>query len=373
MAGIVNMIINGAAQKVENPQNLTLLKYLREHLGLRGAKNGCSQGHCGTCIVIVDGKAKRACLVQMSKLAGSRIETIEYLSSNSCLHPLQEAFVREGAIQCGFCTPGMIMAAKALLDANPDPSDDEIKHSLRFNLCRCTGYAAILRAVKLAAQLRLQENKGLLNVEKRRSLVNAGIGFSPVKKDALTKVTGVPLYADDFKLEGMVYGKLLLSEHPYARILKINVKNALKQPDVITILTAQDIPGRNGFGLLNPHQPVLAHDFVRYMGDPVAVIFAESEEAAIAALTHVEVEYEPLQGVFSPEQGMREGAPVIHPCGNIMHHVSVCKGAADQAFAGVDVIIEGVYTTPMVEHAYLEPEAAVAKPEEDGSISIWTA
>ncbi len=373
MAGIINVEINGTAHKVEKPQGLTLLKYLRDHLGLMGAKNGCNQGHCGTCTVIVNGKAKRACLVQLSKLAGSKIETIENLSSNGYLHPLQEAFMTEGASQCGFCTPGMIMAAKAMLDTNPNPSDEEIKKALRFNLCRCTGYAAIFRAVRLAAHLMRLEKTEFKEDEKAGTMEENGVGFSPLKKGALPRVTGSPLYADDLKFKNMIYGKLLLSEHPFAMIKMIDPRKALKRPGVITVLTARDIPGRNGFGLLNPHQPVLANDIVRYIGDPVALIFAESEEAASAALNYVEVEYEPLQGVFSPEQGMKEDALSIHPGGNIMHHVSVRKGDVDKAFAEADVIIEGVYTTPMIEHAYLEPEAAVAKLEDNGVINVWTA
>jgi aldehyde oxidoreductase len=377
MAGTVSFQVNGKNQEIRNPEDLSLLSYLRDHLGLVGSKNSCNQGHCGSCTVIIDGKAKRACTIQTSKLAGSKIETIENLSADGHLHPLQLAFMKEGAVQCGFCTPGMIMAAKALLDANPHPGPEEIKQALRFNLCRCTGYAAIIRAVQLAASAIRGEDTATTAMENGAAdhlpLLGAEIGSSPLKKDARPKVTGSPLYADDIKFAEMIYGKLLLSRYPSARIKQINLQKALSTPGVIRILTAADIPGRNSFGLLNPHQPVLAADVIRYIGEPLAVVLAESEAAAAAALPHIEVEYEPLPGVFSAEDGLKDDAPPVHPGGNLLHHVSVRKGNVAEAFARADIIVEGDYTTPMVEHAYLEPEAAAARLENNGVISVWTA
>ena len=375
MTNKISFQVNGEAYEIESPENLSLLSYLRDCLGLTGTKNGCNQGHCGSCTVIINGRAKRACLVQVSKLAGSKIETIENLEADGHLHPLQEAFMTEGAVQCGFCTPGMIMAAKALLDANPHPSADEIKEALRFNLCRCTGYAAIIRAVQFAASI--MEGKNTPGIRAKSGAGNesgnAEIGSSPVRKDARPKVTGRPLFAGDLQFEKMIFGKLLLSRHPSARIKKIDSAKAAAAPGVIRVLTAADIPGRNSFGLLNPHQPVLAEDVVRYAGEPVAVVFAESEAEAAAALLLIEVEYEPLPGVFSAEEGLKNNAYPVHPEGNLLHHVSVRKGNVAEAFATAAVIVEGEYTTPVVEHAYLEPEAAVAKPGDDGVISIWTA
>ncbi|WP_028308611.1 molybdopterin-dependent oxidoreductase [Desulfitibacter alkalitolerans] len=369
MENTISFGINGKRYDIHKPGDITLLKYLRDYQGLLGAKNGCNQGHCGTCTVIVDGKAKRACLIKLSKLDGANIETIEGLSKDGKLHPIQDAFVKEGAVQCGFCTPGMVMAAKALLDANLNPSDEEIKEALKFNICRCTGYAAIIRAVKKAAAVIYGSLKESLKTE----ITKTGIGESPVKKDAFAKVTGRPIFADDIYFKDMLHGKLLLSAYPFAKVNSIDAAGAFKQPGVVKVLTAMDIPGRNGFGLLNPHQPVFAQDVVRYMGDPVALILAETEEQAETALKYIKVDYEPLQGVFSPEEGMKSDAPLIHKDGNVMKHVKVRRGDVDRAFARADIIIEGTYTTPMVEHAYLEPESAVAWVEEDGTVVVMTA
>lgn len=366
MTGKITLTINGRVYQVGQPGELNLLQYLRDHLKLAGTRNGCSQGHCGSCTVIIDGEAKRACLVKMKNLDQSVIETIEALSTGGHLHPLQEAFIREGAVQCGFCTPGMIMAAKALLDVKPQPTAEEIKAALRHNLCRCTGYAAIIRAVQLAAAV----IRGEISMP---GAADAGIGSSPPRKDALSKVTGQPLYAADLNFENMLYGKLLLSRYPSALIKMINPQKALAAPGVVKVLLAADIPGRNTFGLINPHQPVLAADQVRYSGEALALILAESEEAAEAALPLVEVDYEPLAGIFSAEEGLQDNTAALHPGGNVVHQVAVRRGNVDKAFANADVIVEGHYSTPMVEHAYLEPEAAVARLTEDGDVTVWTA
>lgn len=363
----VTFAINGEKHHVTVEDRLTLLQFLRERLGLVGAKNGCGKGHCGACTVIVDGKAKRACLLKAADLDGATIQTIEGLGQNGELHPLQKAFIYEGAIQCGFCTPGMIMAAKALLDQNPNPTEEEIKNGLRHNLCRCTGYTSIIRAVKLAARM-LKEN-GTVSLE-----VPAGaVGSSVLRKDVVAKAMGQPLFTDDFFLENMLFGKLLLSPLPHAEIVSIDTDVAKKMPGVAAVLTAKDIPGRNGFGLMIPHQPVLADKKVRYVGDPVAVVYAETEAQAEAALAGIKVEYNPLPGVFSPLEGIEEGAPLVHEEGNILHHVKVRKGDGEKGFAAAEVIVEGNYYTPLVEHAYLEPEAGLAKVEEDGTVTVWTA
>ena len=367
----ITFSVNGFDCRVVSPGSFTLLAYLRDNLGLMGSKNGCNQGHCGSCTVIVDGKAKRACTVKISGLQGSRVETIESLPVEGNLHPLQDAFMLEGAVQCGFCTPGMIMAARALLDNNPNPTNEEIKHALRFNLCRCTGYAAIIRAVQLAARIMRGEDD--LSGVTEPNIKDTGIGSSPMKKDARVKVTGAPLFAADLKFDDMISGKLLLSEYPSAKIKKIDTEKAKTLPGVIAVLLAKDIPGRNSFGLLNPHQPVLAGDRVRYTGEPVALVLAESEAVAENALQQIKIEYEPLPAVFSADEGLKEGAFVLHPGGNLVNHVAVRRGDPEQAFADAHVIVEGEYSTPMVEHAYLEPEAAVARLEDDGVVVVWTS
>jgi len=379
---------------VEVEAGATLLAVLRDKLGLMGAKNGCGKGHCGACTVVIDGEARRSCLVKAARLAGSEVTTIEGLAGEGGrLHPVQLAFIEAGAIQCGFCTPGMVMSVVALLSRRPDPTEAEVKEALRHNLCRCTGYASILRAVRLAAAWMRGETAGAGDVAGAMAapadggVVGAGttppepgraIGQPTPRAGAAARVTGLPIFAADLSFPDMVHGKLVLSEHPHAEVLAVDASAALAFPGVLAVLTAADVPGRNAFGLLVPHQPVLAGDRVRHLGDPVAVVLAETEWQAEAAAAAVKVTYRPLPAVFTPEAALAEGAPRLHEEGgageqpNVMHRVEVRKGNVAEAFRRADVIVEDVYTTPMVEHAYLEPEAAVAVPEPGGGVTVWT-
>ena len=353
----------------------SLLTFLRRELGLMGTKNGCGEGHCGSCTVLVNGKARRACLTKISQLDGARIETIEALARDGRLHPLQAAFIKEGAIQCGFCTPGMIMTAKGLLDANPDPTDREIREALRHNLCRCTGYVSIFRAVRLAASW-LRDPSGQPLLPGREMEGAEVIGVSVPKVDAYAKVVGAPIFADDLQRENLLYGKLVHGNLPYARIIGVNIDQAMDLPGVAAVLTARDVPGLNAFGGIVPHQPVLAGDIVRYVGDPVAVVFADTEAIAAQAAKLVKVDLEPLKAIFTPEEALRQDAPQLHPAqgsqGNVVNHVTVKKGDVRLGFEQADIIVEGTYRTQMVEHAYLEPESALAEIGEDGRITVYT-
>ncbi|OEH84267.1 xanthine dehydrogenase [Desulfuribacillus stibiiarsenatis] len=375
----ISLQVNGVLIQREVDEKMTLLQFLRDNLGLLGAKNGCAKGHCGTCTIIIDGEAKRACLVRMGKVKdGSVIETIEGLSEDGELHPIQSAFVTEGAIQCGFCTPGMVLATKALLDKNLEPTDEEIKFALKNNLCRCTGYVTIFQAVRTAANM-LQEMKKVneqadqYNGKEFNQYTESQVmGVSKVRKDVVAKVTGKGIFADDYYAEDMLYGRLLFSTESHADILAIDTKEAESLPGVKLILTGKDIPGRNSFGLIVPQQPVLAEKRIRYLGEAVAAVFAETQEKADEAVKRIRVQYQPLPAVFSAVEGMEETAVKVHDAGNIVDHVKVRKGNLEKGFAKADIIIEGNYYTPAIEHAYLEPEACLVKPLFDGSIEIWT-
>jgi aldehyde oxidoreductase len=393
--------VNGRPVGVEAEAGDTLLAVLRDKLGLMGTKNGCGKGHCGACTVIVNGEARRSCLVKAARVAGSEVATIEGLAGEGGrLHPTQQAFIEAGAIQCGFCAPGMVMSVVALLAKRPDPTEAEVKDALRHNLCRCTGYASILRAVRLAAaRMRGESADGgaagamAAGDDAVGEAVTAGaigrpasfgpyraIGHSAPRAGAVARVTGAPLFAADISLPDLAHGKFVFSEHPHADVLVVDASAAMASPGVLAVFTAADIPGRNGFGLLVPHQPVLAGARVRHLGDPVAVVFAETERQAEAATSAVRVTYRPLPAVFTPEAALADGAPRLHEeddaAGqqpNIMHRVEVRKGDVADAFRRADVIVEDVYTTPMVEHAYLEPEAAVAVPDPGGGgVTVWT-
>jgi len=364
----VEFQVNKKVYSIEYPQG-TLLKYLREELGLMGSKNGCNEGHCGSCTVIVNGKARRSCVTKLSRLDGAKVETIENLSADGKLHPIQLAFIQEGAFQCGFCTPGMIMSAKALLDCNLDPTEQEIRQALKHNFCRCTGYVSIIRAIRLAAGW-LKDPAAMPELPKATGVDVVGVSVPRV--DSVAKVTGAPIFADDLSRENMLYGKLVHGNEPYAEVVEVDTAEAAAFPGVAAVLTARDIPGENIFGNIIQNQPVLAGDVIRYIGDPVAVVYAETEEQAAAAAELVKVKLKPLQGIFTAEEALQEGAPRLHPNGNILNHVTVKKGDVEKGFAASDLIIEDTYYTQCTDHAYLEPESALAEIDEHGKITVWT-
>lgn len=366
-----SLTVNGREMTARVAPELSLMHFLREDLGLTGAKNGCNSGHCGTCTVILNGKAVRSCIVKMKmpRVKGAVVETIENLSQNGTLHPLQHAFLEEDAVQCGFCTPGLILAAKVLLDDNPNPSDDEIREALNSNLCRCTGYGSIVKAVHKAAKM-ISAGIHVVHPSTGTTELDNLIGASVVRKDSLQKVTGETKYADDLYKEGMLIGKVLWSAYPHAEIKDIDTSDAERVPGVALVLTAIDVPGDNRIGIIRRDQPALAEDKVRYIGDPVAVVFADTENAANSALDKIGVDYIPLPGVFSIEEAMSPTAPLVHESGNLCHKAQLDRGDVEQAFAEAAVVIERTYTTPFVEHAFLEPEAGIAYPTEDGGVII---
>jgi aldehyde oxidoreductase len=360
----LNLTVNGEAMVVEAPPHMTLLDFLRNRLGLTGAKNGCSEGTCGACTVLVDGRPVRSCRKKMEGLDGSSVTTVEGLSSDGTPHPLQEAFARQGAPQCGFCTPGMILTAKALLDENPNPTRDEMKRALNPVLCRCGSYPAIFRAIEETARAMAGEKMTA------RPPAAEIVGASVQKKDALDKALGALLYGDDMKPHGVLHGKVLWSAHPHADILSIDTSTAKEMPGVHAVLTAQDVPGDNVYGPMVRDAQVMAKSKVRFIGEPVVVVFAETEEQAEAARDACRVEYRPLPAVFTPQQALAPDAPQIHPEGNTHHVAQIRKGDVEKGFREADVIVEGTYTTPFIEHAYLEPEAGLAEPTAGGGVKV---
>jgi len=354
----VHLTVNGEKMRPTLEPQRTLLSFLRDEMRLTGPKNGCGTNHCGACTVLVNGKARKSCLLPLRRLKDAEVVTIEGLSEPGVLHPIQAAFLAAGAVQCGFCTPGMIIATKALLDANPDPTEQEIRDGLKQNICRCTGYLKIIDAVKLAARWLRHPNE--INL-----LTAGGYGSSVVDLDGIAKVQGTLGFADDLWLPDMLYGKVVWSAHPHALIKHIDTSKAERMPGVVRVLTAVDVPGYNGFGPLKHDQPVLCDDRVRFVGDAVAMVLAETQATAQAARDLVEVQYDPLPGVFSPAESLERTAPQLHPDGNICKHLLHEVGDVDRALANSHLVVEGHFETPFVEHAYLEPEAGVAHWEGD--------
>jgi CO/xanthine dehydrogenase Mo-binding subunit/aerobic-type carbon monoxide dehydrogenase small subunit (CoxS/CutS family) len=396
----VRLTVNGQRREasLSDPQR-TLLDWLREDLGLTAAKRGCSEGHCGACTVIVGGRAELACRRKLAELESAEVLTLEGLAPPGMLHPLQFAFVREGAIQCGFCTPGMIMAAKALLDSEPQPSDRRIARALSANLCRCTGYVKILKAVRSAAELlrsgcTVLPRAGLLPEEP------APFGRSVPRVDAAAKATGELRFAEDLRFPGLLHAAVLRSGQPHARLLELETGAAESFPGVVAVLTARDVPGSNAFGLLVADQPVFAKDKVRCLGDALAAVVAESEQAAREALGRIRVRYDPLPVLAGPEEALQPGAVRVHERSaarvgseggpgpadggeegrdsdpqaslpNLVARKRSGRGDVDRGLAEADEVLEGEYATPFIEHAYLEPECGIGVPEPEGRVTVY--
>lgn len=352
---------------------LSLMNFLREDLRLTGTKNGCGTDHCGSCMVLVNGQAKMSCLLRMENLENADVVTIEGIAEPGDLHPIQAAYMSSGGTQCGFCTPGMIMATKALLDNNPNPTDEEIMDGLKDVICRCTGYNKIIDAAKLSA-------RWMQNPEEMESMSSGGLGCPVDDFDGVGKVQGSLDFGSDLFIEGMLHLKALWSEHPHALIKGIDTTEAEKVPGVIRVMTAADVPGHNGFGPLTQDQPVLCGEKVRFLGDAVALVAAESEEIAEKARNLIKVDYEPLPGVFSPSEVAKElshlseeDADQISSGNSADHEIDdrLCKhlvhkvGDIEQGLSEADLVVEGHFDTPAIEHAYLEPETGVAYWDDD--------
>ena len=361
----LRLTINGVTRQVVTDPQASLLDLLRDTYRLTGAKQSCDKkGQCGACTVIVNGKAMRSCTTKLAKLDGADIITVEGLGTPANPHLIQEAFVLAGAVQCGFCIPGMIMAAKALLDTNPDPSTAEIRHALRHNLCRCTGYVKIVEAVKLAgAFLRGETTPDALRPDPN----GPKIGVSHPRPSAMIKACGVAEFTADIALPGALELAAVHSPHAHALIRGIDTVAAAAMPGVAGVLTAADIKGSNRHNYMVPDRPVLCDERVRYIGDPVAVVAAETREQALAAAAAVKVDYEPLPVVGSPQEAIADGAPQIHAeWSNVCLTQPQIKGDAAKAFAEAAAVVEAHFVTQCNHQAALEPEVSLAYFEGEG-------
>jgi aerobic-type carbon monoxide dehydrogenase small subunit (CoxS/CutS family) len=373
----LNLTVNGIQHILDVPPSRTLAEVLRYDLKLTGTKIGCNEAECGICTVHVNGVPVNSCIYPAFKAQGAEIRTIEGLAQGETLHPLQQEFIAHGAVQCGFCTPGLLMTSAALLDEKPDPDEHDIKVALKDTYCRCTGYVSVIRAIKSAARVK-QGLDPRPPAEPDVTEPMKHISRSEKVQDIQDRVTGRAKYTDDYVFEGMLYGRTLRAKYPHARILSINTERAKALPGVRAVLTAADVPGENIHGLVYLDWPALCGDKVRYVGDAVAVVAAETPEAAEAALDLIEVEYEVLPVVDNPVYARTPEAPVIHEGregGNLLKHIKVRHGDIEQGFAEADVIIERTYHTPTTEHAFLEPECAIGVPagydEEHEKLTVY--
>ncbi|MCI2057248.1 MAG: selenium-dependent xanthine dehydrogenase [Oscillibacter sp.] len=356
--------VNGQTVTVDHNQKL--LRYLRDTLHLTSVKDGCSEGACGTCTVLIDGKPTKACVPQTDKLDGKTIVTVEGLTDFE-KDVYTYAFGKAGAVQCGFCIPGMVMSAKGLLDTNLNPTREEAAFAIRNNICRCTGYVKIIDAILLAAEV-FRDGKV------PEAPTNWSLGARVPRVDVREKVTGSGKYPDDIYLDGMIYGSAVRSAYPRARVLAIHTEEALALPGVVGIYTAADIPGKNKVGHLQKDWDTMiaVGDITHYLGDAICLVAAETKEILEQAKALVKVDYEELPMVRSPKEAMAHDAPLVHKSGNLLTHKHIQRGNPAEAIAKAPYTITQRFYTPWTEHAFLEPECAVAYPDGDGVTILST-
>ncbi|WP_072524927.1 selenium-dependent xanthine dehydrogenase [Clostridium sp. Marseille-P3244] len=367
MSEIYSFTVNGVERSTD--QEKPLLRYLREDLHLHSVKDGCSEGACGTCTIIVDGRAVKSCVLTTKRAAGKNILTTEGLSEEE-----KEAFVYAfgacGSVQCGFCIPGMVMAGKALIDKVPDPTEDEIKAALKGNICRCTGYKKIIEGIQLTAAILRGDAQIEEDLEKGD---NYGVGQRAFRLDVREKVLGYGEYTDDVEMEGMVYASAVRSKYPRARVLDIRADKALALPGVLAVLTAEDVPHNKVGHLQQDWDVMIAKGSVtRCVGDAICLVVAETKDILKEAKELVEIDYEELKPVTSIQEAMAEDAPKVHSAGNLCQKRHVTRGDAKTALANSKYVVTKTYRTPFTEHAFLEPECAVAFPYKDG-IKVYSS
>jgi CO/xanthine dehydrogenase Mo-binding subunit/aerobic-type carbon monoxide dehydrogenase small subunit (CoxS/CutS family) len=377
--------VNGVSYSLDEVPGEKLSDLLRLRLKLTGTKIGCGEGRCGICTVLLDGKPVRSCITRASKAQGKSILTIEGLralrpverqderADLRALHPLQEAFITHGAIQCGFCTPGQLMRAHALLLENPDPSVSEIRQAMNDVVCRCGSYEAIVSAIQAAANsLRSGEA-----VEPR--VVSLGkqdlthVGKTTIRPDAVAKAIGGAKYTDDLHFEGMLFARVLRAGIPSGFLRELDVSEATRLEGVRAVLTAADLKHERLHGVYSKDWPILVgvDERVRYVGDAIAVVAADSQAIADEAISLIKMSIEPRPVISDPMQAAQPDAEKVHEKGNLLKKIKAGKGDLDAGFAQSDVIVEHTFYTPFMEHLFMEPECSIAIPREDGGMDVY--
>jgi selenium-dependent xanthine dehydrogenase len=368
----MNFILNGTQTTFDGDPDLPLLTYLREVVGITSAKDGCMpQAACGCCTVQINGKGTLACITPMKKLEGAMIITTEGLGEFR-QQVFANSFVNCGGVQCGYCIPGMVMQANALIDKNPDPSRDEIATALHPNLCRCTGYVKIVDAIQTAAKaIRTEEEVPLKE--------NDGhVGSDHPKYDSARVVLGQRAFVDDIRLPGTLHGALRFSDHPRAKVLSIDTTAASALPGVKRVITAADVPGDRTVGLIYQDWPqyIAVGETTHYVGDVLACVVAESEPVARTAAELIKVNYDVLEPILDAHKAILPDSPIVneyHPANNILTRSAVKRGDVDKARAESAFVVSGVYQTQWIEHGFMEPESAIGYPGMSDWVSVESA
>jgi xanthine dehydrogenase molybdenum-binding subunit len=384
MSKLISLTVNGTKHTLETKPGETLSALLRQRLRLTGTKIGCEEAECGACTVLIDGEPVVSCIYPAERADGKTVVTIEGLAQrvhdvmnastspdvnigaplSARLHPLQEAFVEHGAVQCGFCIPGQILTAYALLKRNPDPTKEEVRFALKDTLCRCGGYPTIENAILAAAQA-LRTGDPVQKPKIPDSIhTHQSVGHTHTRHDGVDKVTGAAIYTDDLIFDGMLYAKVRRAMIPHGFLAKLDISKAKALPGVVAVLTAENIPGERNHGLVIYDWPVMVGigERVRYVGDALAIVAAETQEIAEQAAALIEAEFDLQPVITNPVQARQEGVPQIHEKGNLLKHIKVRKGDMEKGFADADVILEHTFHTPTTDHAFIEPECSIAVP-----------
>jgi len=438
--------INGLIKSLDVAPGESLMAVMRRE-GYYSVKHGCETGECGACTILVDGVPRPSCVTLAAQVGGCTLTTVESLGTARKLHPIQEAFIDTGAIQCGYCTPGMVLCAHALLKRNPNPTEDEVRDALSGNLCRCTGYVKPVQAVLRAAAIMRGEEvapisrpgsdenfrswdpgrsplehaehgasggeddagstgagggKGLTTSDEdvagggTATLVDARVstelnivGKAERKVDAVKLVTGKPAFVDDIELRGMLHARLLTSPHAHAVIRDIDVSEARALPGVHAVLTYKDVQripyttAGQSWPEPGPHDQYCLDYRVRFVGDRVAAVAAETPEIAEQALKLIKVDYEVLPALLDPRKAMDSDAPRLHPepesyrihdaSRNIAAHLYAEVGDVERGFAESDLIVEGEYIVPQVQQTPIENHIVITYWDEDDRLVVRTS
>lgn len=378
---IVRLAVNGLSYERVVPCSMTLLEFLREELVLTGTKKGCDLGECGCCSVLMDGVPILSCIMLAVEAQGRPIRTIEGIADGNQLHPVQEAMVKEGAIQCGYCTPGMVINGVHLLENNPSPTDEEIKACISATICRCTGYTKIEKAMKcavVACRSGCADNHSDEETRAQGKMPQYQVIGRPIPQiSSRAKVTGKALYTDDLRLQNPLFVKILRSTHASANIRSIDVSRARAIDGVRGIVTGEDFKHTFGVLPISKDEPALAKDRVRYIGEPVAAVAAESEEIASLALALIEIQYEVTEACLDMNRALLDTAAPIHPelkrDDNLHKHVLQEFGDLESGFSDAAVIVENKFEFASVTHAFTEPHATQVEIDSNGNLTVFSA
>ncbi len=364
----VLLTLNGRERRAEVRPGETLLDLLRRPGGVISPKRGCTPaGQCGACVALVNGEPKSTCTIAAEQCDGLDVVTVEGLPHDE-RDLFARAFAHTHALQCGFCTPGLVIRSHDLLRRNPSPSRDEIVRSLDEHYCRCTGWLRVIEGIELVAAVKRGEPFPAADVD-------GGVGASIERYRGRELVLGERPFVDDLHRPGMLHGAVTLSAHARARVVAIDTTRAKAAPGVVAVITAADVPGDRWNGLIHQDWPCMVGigEEVRYVGDVVAAVAAHSEVEARAAAAMVDVTYDVLPAVTSPEQSLAPGAPQVNPKhANLLSHSVIRRGDVDAALAASAHVVSGSWKTQRIEHLFLEPECALAEPTPEGGLHLWS-